>query len=125
MKIALSKTKSGLRKEPTRPGRGYAAATGCCSWTAQWEPTYDAPSNNRMKLTNPLRAAFGVACSPFGEHRGFAAYPWVLGGHQNDRPRGASTASRGDGRECSLVQSRGESDAGHVQRPAMFLLQQG
>ena len=32
-----------------------------------------APSNNRMKLTKPPRAAFGVACSPFGEHRGFCS----------------------------------------------------
>jgi hypothetical protein len=35
MKIARSRTKSGLRNMATRPGRGYAAATGCCSWTAQ------------------------------------------------------------------------------------------
>jgi hypothetical protein len=27
--------------------------------------------NKRMKLTKPPRAACGVACSPFGEHRGF------------------------------------------------------
>jgi len=30
-----------------------------------------------MKLPKPPRAAFGVACSPFGEPGGFAAYPWV------------------------------------------------
>jgi hypothetical protein len=35
MKIAFSKTKSGLRNVPTLPGRGYPAATGCCFWTAQ------------------------------------------------------------------------------------------
>jgi len=30
-----------------------------------------AQFNKRMKLTNRPRAACGVACSPFGEQRGF------------------------------------------------------
>ncbi len=32
------------------------------------------PQNKRMKLTKPPRGAtVGVACSPFGEHRGFCS----------------------------------------------------
>jgi hypothetical protein len=62
-----------------------------------------APDNKRMKLTNPPRAACGVACPPFGGHPGVSQFIRVFGSVDQAPPRHAGSTNSGTGRRAQSI----------------------